>query len=144
MRWPGSAASYWTESPVPPTPTPLKAKTRKRSILKSQPYFACKERHDRGLLAVKRDIQKHESGVKDAKARVAAALKMLETISTEIHNARQQKKAEQEAAAAAAAPVDGAAADPAQDAGNQAALVVRYSLPHLLPLLLPPPPPLPP
>lgn len=37
------------------------AKTRKRSILKSQPYFACKERHDRGLLAVKRDIQKHEA-----------------------------------------------------------------------------------
>jgi len=98
------------------------AKTRKRSILKSQPYFACKERHDRGLLAVKRDIQKHEAGVKDAKARVAAALKLLETISEEIHQARQKKKVVA-AASPAASPTPPVPASPEQE--NQAALVAK-------------------
>jgi len=72
------------------------AKSRRKVILKSQPYFACKERHDRALLGIKREIQKHEAGVADSKARVAGALKLLETISTEIHEAREAKKREAE------------------------------------------------
>ena len=70
------------------------AKTRKKIILKTQPYFSCKERHDKVLLKLKADLMRHEAGVKSAKARVAAALKTLETISLEIHEARKKRKEE--------------------------------------------------
>ena len=74
------------------------AKTRKKIILKTQPYFSCKEKHDKVLLKLKEDLLRHEAGVKSAKARVAAALKTLETISLEIHEARKKRKEEEPAA----------------------------------------------
>mmetsp|Transcript_22910 Transcript_22910/g.59791 ORF Transcript_22910/g.59791 Transcript_22910/m.59791 type:complete len:463 (+) Transcript_22910:282-1670(+) len=69
-------------------------KSRKKVILKTQPYFTAKDRHDKALTALKRDLMTHEASVKDAKKRVAAALKELETISNEIHESRQKRKAE--------------------------------------------------
>jgi len=45
-------------------------------------------------------LQKHELAVKDAKKRVASALKELETISNEIHEARLKKRQEQVSVAA--------------------------------------------
>jgi len=69
------------------------AKTRKKVILKTQPYFSCKERHDKHLLKLKEDLVRHEKGVKSAKDRVKAALKMLEDISGEIHEKRKETQA---------------------------------------------------
>jgi len=69
------------------------AKTRKKIILKTQPYFSCKERHDKHLLKLKEDLVRHEKGVKSAKDRVKAALKMLEDISGEIHEKRKETQA---------------------------------------------------
>eukprot|EP00040_Diaphanoeca_grandis_P015275 m.77766 g.77766 ORF g.77766 m.77766 type:complete len:381 (-) comp25046_c0_seq1:81-1223(-) len=68
------------------------AKTRKKIILKTQPYFSCKERHDKNLLKLKEELMRHEKGVKSAKDRVKAALKMLEDISLEIHEKRKETK----------------------------------------------------
>lgn len=68
------------------------AKTRKKVILKTQPYFSSKEKHDKILMQLKDKLLTHENGVKSAKARVAAALKQLEDISMEIHENRKKRK----------------------------------------------------
>eukprot|EP00041_Stephanoeca_diplocostata_P029001 m.844903 g.844903 ORF g.844903 m.844903 type:complete len:410 (-) comp23476_c0_seq4:2140-3369(-) len=67
------------------------AKSRKKVILKTQPYFACKDQHDRALMTLKKNLQKHEAEVADAKSRVAGALADLERISEEIHQSREER-----------------------------------------------------
>eukprot|EP00051_Salpingoeca_urceolata_P005889 m.78423 g.78423 ORF g.78423 m.78423 type:complete len:443 (+) comp14585_c0_seq1:125-1453(+) len=66
------------------------AKSRKKIILKTQPYFESREKHNRSLLKMKTQLQKGEKAIQSAKARVAHAMQQLESISNEIHDKRKQ------------------------------------------------------
>eukprot|EP00039_Didymoeca_costata_P031059 m.32932 g.32932 ORF g.32932 m.32932 type:complete len:390 (-) comp8468_c0_seq2:64-1233(-) len=72
------------------------AKSKRKMILKSKPYFNSKAQHDRKLHALKQEIERSEAGVRDAKGRVAASLAKLESISQEIHDARKKRREEQQ------------------------------------------------